>query len=353
MSWVGQSLEYYYNENFQVLEVRRSGSANPLEQYVYDQRYIDAPVMVYRDTDIDGLNIQKLYVTQDANFNVTATVDGSTGTVINRFIYTPYGQRTVLTATWTAGTTDFMLGHQGLMLDGETGMYYNRARYYHPTLGRFIQRDPLGYVDGGSLYQYVRSGPVNRVDPEGLAYLVVSGPGNSLGGHAAIMVQDSSGRWIVYSSDTGGGDLGFSGAWSRYSRSGYFYGRYPGGKTDHVLIDLGPSFRDSDIIEEVERRMRDEADDYWARGGKLCSNNAVSVLLKISSNARAPAHKFFEEWESSHFRNPNQISDELERLKYPSVRIGFPLSGAGSSSSSSSSGRSSSSNWWLFWLLYN
>lgn len=40
---------------------------------------------------------------------------------------------------------------------------------YHPTLGRFIQRDPLQYVDGGSLYEYVRSGPMAAVDPYGLA----------------------------------------------------------------------------------------------------------------------------------------------------------------------------------------
>ena len=112
--------------------------------------------------------MQKLYVAQDANYDVTATVDGDSGTVVNRFVYTPYGQRTVLTATWSAGTTDFMLGHQGLMLDGESGMYYNRARYYHPTLGTFVQRDPKGYVDGADLYQYVRSNPVDANDPTGL-----------------------------------------------------------------------------------------------------------------------------------------------------------------------------------------
>ncbi len=142
----------------------------------WDQRYIDAPVMVYRDTNTDAAVDQKLYVTQDADFNVTATISGDTGVVANRFIYTPYGQRTVLTATWTAGTTDFMLGHQGLYLDGESGLYYNRARYLHPTLGNFIQRDPLGYVDGGSLYQYERSRPGTLLDPSGkLVPIVVGG----------------------------------------------------------------------------------------------------------------------------------------------------------------------------------
>ena len=42
-----------------------------------------------------------------------------------------------------------------------------RSRYYHPTLGRFMQRDVLGHVDGMSLYQYAGSNPVVRTDPTG------------------------------------------------------------------------------------------------------------------------------------------------------------------------------------------
>jgi RHS repeat-associated protein len=59
------------------------------------------------------------------------------------------------------------MGHQGLMHDSETGLIYNRARMLHPGLGRFVQRDPLGYVDGSSVYEYVRSGPLGNLDPKG------------------------------------------------------------------------------------------------------------------------------------------------------------------------------------------
>ncbi len=58
--------------------------------------------------------------------------------------------------------------HQGLLHDEETGLVYNRARMLHPRLGRFMQRDPLGYVDGFNLYEYVRSSPLGFVDPLGL-----------------------------------------------------------------------------------------------------------------------------------------------------------------------------------------
>lgn len=46
-------------------------------------------------------------------------------------------------------------------------MHY-RARVYNPTLKTSMQRDPLGYIDGTSLYQYVGGNPIILVDPSGL-----------------------------------------------------------------------------------------------------------------------------------------------------------------------------------------
>jgi uncharacterized protein RhaS with RHS repeats len=46
-------------------------------------------------------------------------------------------------------------------------LYYNRARYYDPSLGRFISRDPIGTRDNINLYSYVANSTVGYVDRMG------------------------------------------------------------------------------------------------------------------------------------------------------------------------------------------
>jgi len=61
----------------------------------------------------------------------------------------------------------------GREFDKDTGLYYYRARYYNPSIGRFLQTDPIGYEDGISWYRYCHNNSVNCVDPSGLAaYLI-------------------------------------------------------------------------------------------------------------------------------------------------------------------------------------
>jgi RHS repeat-associated protein len=85
--------------------------------------------------------------------------------------YTPYGAVTI-TVGGTPQSSD-PLGNPwmftGRFLDEETGLYYFRARTYSPSMGRFLQRDPLGVAAGPSLYEYAFGAPSVHTDPLGLA----------------------------------------------------------------------------------------------------------------------------------------------------------------------------------------
>jgi RHS repeat-associated protein len=55
----------------------------------------------------------------------------------------------------------------GREFDKETGLYFHRARYYAPEIGRFLQTDPIGYDGGMNLYTYCMNNPWDLTDPYG------------------------------------------------------------------------------------------------------------------------------------------------------------------------------------------
>ena len=59
---------------------------------------------------------------------------------------------------------------QGQYMDQETGLHYNRHRYYDPEVGRFISKDPIGFAGGLNVYQYAAN-PIEWIDPWGLERL--------------------------------------------------------------------------------------------------------------------------------------------------------------------------------------
>lgn len=174
---VGENtFDYYFNTSWQVIEERINGNGNPYAQYLWDIRYIDSAVMRWRDGNCDGdysdAQDGVLYYLNDANMNVTAVADASTGSVVERYVYEAYGQVSYFDGSWNSQATssyDNRILYCGYSYNYETGLYHVRHREYSPALGRWIQRDPLGYVDGMGLYQYVRSSPAGAVDRWGTA----------------------------------------------------------------------------------------------------------------------------------------------------------------------------------------
>jgi RHS repeat-associated protein len=91
-------------------------------------------------------------------------VDGS-GDLLNHIDYDSFGQ---IIAQSNAGAGD-RFTYTGREFDFEINLYYYRARFYDPVLGRFINQDPLGFDAGDpNLYRYVFNSPLTTTDPSGL-----------------------------------------------------------------------------------------------------------------------------------------------------------------------------------------
>ena len=132
------------------------------------------------------------YFSSDIGGNVTA-LTGSDGEIVASYTYSPFGEILLQSGT-PEGHFQFS-GKYGVVTD-ETGLDFMRARYYEPTLGRFISRDPSGLDGGVNLYSYVENSPTNLNDPVGLwaVYddLLVMGVGGAAG-IASQLVEDALG----------------------------------------------------------------------------------------------------------------------------------------------------------------
>ncbi len=108
---------------------------------------------------------------QDANWNVTALVDG-TGAVVERYAYDPYGVQTVYNVSWSSigsSAYSWSSGFQGFFFDSIAGMNEADWRWYSPTLQRWVTMDPDRYPAGDvNLYRFVGNNPTYGTDPTGL-----------------------------------------------------------------------------------------------------------------------------------------------------------------------------------------
>ena len=148
-----------------VEEYEDSGSGyNLARSYTYGT-YIDDVVAKIEAVSTPTV----LYYHSDRQFNIRGLTDTS-GAVKELYAYTPYGKQTVVSSSINSNNN---YGFTGRYIDNETGLWYFRARYFSDELGRFISRDPLGYIDGMGLYTaYFAEG--FDFDPMGLSVVKVA-----------------------------------------------------------------------------------------------------------------------------------------------------------------------------------
>jgi RHS repeat-associated protein len=144
------------------------------------------------DTDSDGDwdatdsgNITGTYdVRKDANLD--GTISAADVTHANSITggYQTLG-RGILSSSGVANRKGYAGYEYDPTLEGAgRHLYHVRHRVYDADTGRWTRRDPLGYVDGMSLYEYVRSQPTQRIDSDGLVSTI--GSGSTCGGGTVV-----------------------------------------------------------------------------------------------------------------------------------------------------------------------
>jgi len=117
----------------------------------------------------NGANYTPYYYHADGLGSITGLSD-ATGTMVQTYGYDAFGNVTVSGSGNVAQPFMFT----GREYDAETSMYFYRARYYDPTVGRFVTKDPIGFGGGDyNLYGYVGNNPINFSDPDGLFAQVI------------------------------------------------------------------------------------------------------------------------------------------------------------------------------------
>jgi RHS repeat-associated protein len=142
---------YHYGLEGELLAITGS-TGNVIAQYVY----------------LDGLLLAEVNGTGGISFihsdhlGTPQKISNAAGSVINDYRWQPFGEA-------MPANSNHRVKFPGQHFDAETSLHYNYFRTYDPTLGRYLEHDPIGLEGGWNRYGYVEGNPLANIDPYGLA----------------------------------------------------------------------------------------------------------------------------------------------------------------------------------------
>lgn len=146
----------FVRDDFLVLQ-ERDGSNNVTREYTWGLN-MGGGIGGLLNLKQGGQNYSYLY---DGKGNVTSLIDNSQN-VVAAYAYDPFGNRMSKT-----GSIEQPYQFSTKPYDEETGLSYYGYRFYAPTFGRWLTRDPIGETGGINLYGYVLNNPLNYIDSNG------------------------------------------------------------------------------------------------------------------------------------------------------------------------------------------
>jgi len=196
------------------LEARYRPSGHLVARYLRGV-VVDEIVNGYRYHSLDPTDWTNLTFHHGPLETVRA-LTGPSGERLRTSVYRPFGE-----LLSEQGGQQEPLRYTGRSLDPASGLYYYRARWYDPALGRFVSEDPLGFQAGINFYAYVGNDPVNGNDPTGLLVALQAlsrdglvarnatlvGSGTTLGGVGALTALGTGGAAAVGAYPGGAGAL--------------------------------------------------------------------------------------------------------------------------------------------------
>jgi RHS repeat-associated protein len=178
---VGSTTTNLFNSaSGQVLEEQANATGDYTQRYVWSPNYINE--MILRDTDTSGTGLSatgssytRLFALQDVNYSTVALVNMS-GTVIERYSYDPFGNVTVMTASYgslSGSLYDWIYFFQGGRADTITGDFNFGVRNENPSLGTWMSTDPTGFWgEDVNLYRAFGNNGIIHVDPNGKLFWI-------------------------------------------------------------------------------------------------------------------------------------------------------------------------------------
>jgi RHS repeat-associated protein len=160
---LGQDTTYFFYSGFRVVEERKSIVGNPSVQYFYGNN-LDEMFAMSKNTSFSYLHSNLI--------GSVVYASNTSGIMVEQYRYDPYGKVKILAPDGMLRDSSAISNpylFTGQRLDAETGLYHYKFRQYNPYIGRFMQRDPLGFIDGFSLYEYAMSNPILHSDELGLS----------------------------------------------------------------------------------------------------------------------------------------------------------------------------------------